>query len=389
MQAGGEQTVIQLAAGPDVGRVQEHAGCYPGGRVGQLGTEVAQHRHQHNSNSRAGNHLGHTGHHSQCREAQALDAVAPDDQRTQRHEEHTVPEQILAPHGDDLDLGRGIEEERHNGHVGKMQDDGRRDAVDRGDQQGAGNAPAHAVHPGSTQVLACVGRHGRADAFQRDGQQVHRFAGGGDSGDRRAAQYIDGPLHDNTADGCDAALQTHRHANAHQADAGALADGPLPFLHVQHFKFSAQERKANDTGDGLGNIGSQRRTQDAHFKRHDEQKVETDIQNAGQNQEIQRSLAVAQCAHDARDHIVQKDERDAGEDPADIDDCTVQDILGRLHQHQHGARQGYRGDGKHHTERNAQPGSVGYMAAQVAVIPRTEQLRDGDGKAVADADDEA
>ena len=29
------------------------------------------------------------------------------------------------------------------------------------------------------------------------------------------------------------------------------------------------------------------------------------------------------------------------------------------------------------------------MAAQVAVIPRAEQLRDRDGKAVADADDEA
>ena len=211
----------------------------------------------------------------------------------------------------------------------------------------------------------------------------------GDSGDCRAAQYIDGPLHDNTADGCDAALQTHRHANAHQADAGALADGPLPFLHVQYFKFPAQERETDNAGDCLGNIGSQRRAQNAHFKGYDEQQIKADIQNAGQNQEIQRRLAVAQCAHDARNHVVQKDERDAGEDPADIDDCTVQDILGRLHQNQHGARQRHRGDGKHHAERNAQPGRVGYMAAQVAVIPRAEQLRDRDGKAVADADDEA
>lgn len=39
--------------------------------------------------------------------------------------------------------------------------------------------------------------------------------------------------------------------------------------------------------------------------------------------------------------------------------------------------------------RNAEPSGVGHMTAQVFIVPRTEQLRNGDGKAVAYADDKA
>ena len=376
-------------AGPAVGRVQEDAGRDPSGGVRQLGAKVAQHRHQHDGHGGTGDHLGHAGHHGQRGEAQALDAVTPDDQRTQRHEKHAVPEEVLAPHGDDLHLGGRVEEEGHDGYIGKMQDKSRSNAVDGGDQQCAGNAFAHAVHPGGTQVLARVGGHGRADALQRDGQQVHRLAGGGDGGDSRAAQHVDGPLHDNAADGRDAALQAHRHADAHQADAGALAEGELAFLHMQHLKLAAQEAEADHAGDGLGNIGGQRCAEDSHLERHDEQKIQADVQGAGQDQEVQRRFAVAQGAHDAGDHVVQKDERDAGEDPANIDDRAVQDVLRRLHQHQQRASQGHRGDGKHYAECDAQPGGISHMAAQVAVIPCAEQLSDGDGKTIADANDEA
>ena len=158
---------------------------------------------------------------------------------------------------------------------------------------------------------------------------------------------------------------------------------------MQHLKLAAQEAEADHAGDGLGNIGGQRCAEDSHFERHDEQKIQADVQGAGQDQEVQRRFAVAQGAHDAGDHVVQKDERDAGEDPANIDDRTVQDVLRRLHQHQQRAGQGHRGDGKHYAECDAQPGGISHMAAQVAVIPCAEQLSDGDGKTIADANDEA
>ena len=114
-----------------------------------------------------------------------------------------------------------------------------------------------------------------------------------------------------------------------------------------------QEAEADHAGDGLGNIGGQRCAEDSHLERHDEQKIQADVQSAGQDQEVQRRFAVAQGAHDAGDHVVQKDERDAGEDPANIDDRAVQDVLRRLHQHQQRAGQGHRGDGKHYAECDA------------------------------------
>ena len=124
------------------------------------------------------------------------------------------------------------------------------------------------------------------------------------------------------------------------------------------------------------------------MERHDKQKVKTDVQCAGQNQKVKRRLAVAQCAHDGRHHIVQKDERDACKDPANVDDRAVNDVVGCLHQLHHGAGQRHGRHGQHHAARNAKPRGVGHMAAQITVIPRAEQLRDWDCKAVADADDE-
>ena len=389
VEPGGQQTVVQLTAGPAVRGVQEQAGRDPGGGVGQLRAEVSQNRNQYNRHCRAGDHLGHTGQHRERREAKPLDGVAPDDQRTQRHKEHTVPEQILAAHGNDVDFLGGVEEQRHDLHVGKVQDQRRADAVDQNDQHGAVHTLANAVHAGRAEVLTRISRHGRADALQRDGQQVLGLAAGCDSGHRRAAQHIDGPLHDNAADGCDAALQAHRHTDAQQTHTGLFREGQIVLFHFQHVEFSAEINKAQDAGDDLRNISCQRRAEHAEVERHDKQKVKADVQCAGQNQKVKRRLAVAQRAHDGRHHIVQKDKRDARKDPADVDDRAVNDVVGRLHQLHHRAGQCNGADGQHHTGRNAEPGGVGNMAAQVLIVPRAEQLCYRNRKAVADADDEA
>ena len=64
-EPGGQQAVVQLAAGLAVRRVQEQAGRDPCGGIGQLRAEVSQNRDQYNRHRRAGDHLGHTGQHSE------------------------------------------------------------------------------------------------------------------------------------------------------------------------------------------------------------------------------------------------------------------------------------------------------------------------------------
>ena len=234
-----------------------------------------------------------------------------------------------------------------------------------------------------------VGCHGRADALHRNGQQPLGLACCGDGGNGGAAQHIDRPLHDDAANGRDAALQPHGYTDAQQTCAGLFAVGKVRFLHLQHIKFTAQIDKAQHTGNDLRDVSGQRRPQNTHLKRDDEQKVESDVERTGQDQKVQRRFAVAQCAHDGRHHVVQKDERDARKNPADVDDRAVNDVVGCLHQLHHRAGQRNGADGQHHAARNAKPRGVGHMAAQITVIPRAEQLRDWDRKAVADANDKA
>lgn len=148
--------------------------------------------------------------------------------------------------------------------------------------------------------------------------------------------HIDSPLHDNAADCRDAALQTHGNANAHQPHTGFFAEHKVVFLHLEDIKLAAEVDKAQHAGNDLGNVGRQRRAEHAELERNDEQQVQSDVQRTGQNQEVKRRFAVAQGTHDSRHHVVQKDEWDARENPANIDDSTVDNIVGGLHQLHHG-----------------------------------------------------
>ena len=168
-----------------------------------------------------------------------------------------------------------------------------------------------------------------------------------------------------------------------------FAVGQLVLFHLEDDEFAAQINKAQHAGDNLRDVGGQRRTKDAELERYDEQQIEPDVQRAGQNQEIQRRFAVAQRTHNSRHHIVQKDERNTGKNPADIDNCAIDDVLRRLHQLHHRAGQRHGGNRQHYATHNAEPCRVGHVAAQVLVVPRTEQLCNGNGKAVADTANEA
>ena len=133
-----------------------------------------------------------------------------------------------------------------------------------------------------------VGGHGGAEAFQRDAEQVAGLAGGGNGCHGGAAQHIDRPLHDDGADGSDAALQSHGQAHGQQADADPAVQAGFFRLHTDDIKFFDQVDQTGDAGDGLGQIGGERGAKHAGPEEDDEEQVQAHIQRTGDDQENQR-----------------------------------------------------------------------------------------------------
>ena len=62
----------------------------------------------------------------------------------------------------------------------------------------------------------------------------------------------------------------------------------------------------------------QSRSANAHAKDQDRKKVETDVHEGGQEQEVDRCLAVAQTSDDARQHVIEVCDRDSKEDHKNV-----------------------------------------------------------------------
>ena len=154
---------------------------------------------------------------------------------------------------------------------------------------------------------------------------------------------------------------------------------------MQDLELFDQIDQADHAGDCLRNIGCHSGTQNTHIKVDDEHQIQHNVDSAGQHQEVKRGFAVAQSAHDGRNHIIEKNKGNSRKDPANVGAGTINNVRRGLHQLHNGAGQRHRDNGKPNTPGNAQPGCIGHMAAQVAVIMGTKQLCDGDSKAVAHA----
>ena len=238
-------------------------------------------------------------------------------------------------------------------------------------------------------VLAGVGGHGRADALQRDAEELRRLAAGRLCCHDVAAQTIDGTLQHDAADGRDAALQAH--GDAHAAELGAVRPAELPFFSGPAqlpVMFEDIEQTAQ-TGHGLAEHGGERRTEGTHPEHDDAEQVQPDVQEARHQQEVERALAVAQSAHQGAGHIVQQGERDAHKNGADVDIRQVDDVVRGVGPDQDGAGHGHRDHGEHRRKEDRQPDGVGGVTAHLTVVLCAERPRNGDGEAAGDAVDEA
>ncbi len=246
--------------------------------------------------------------------------------------------------------------------------------------------PAQVV---GTHVLAGVGGHGRADALQRDGQELRRLAAGRLGGHDIAAQTVDGTLQHHAADGGDAALQTH--GDTHTAQLGAVRTAQAALLPVpaQFSVVPEDVPQAAQTRHGLAEHGGEGRTEHAHPEHDDAGQIQPDVQEAGHQQEIQGPLAVAQGPHQGAGHIVQQGEGMPTKDGADVNIRQIDDVVRRIGPDQDGAGHGHGDHRQHRRKEDAQPDGVGGVAAHLRMVLCTEGPGDGDREAAGNAVDKA
>ena len=240
-----------------------------------------------------------------------------------------------------------------------------------------------------TQVLAGIGSHGRADALQRDRQELCGLAAGRLGGHNITAQTVDGTLQHHAANGRNAALQAHGDAHIAELEAVITAEFSLFFGPAQLMVMPGNVPQAAKACHGLAEHRGKRSAEHAHFEDDDAEQVEADVQKACHQQEIQRTLAVAQSAHESAGNIIKQGERDAPEDGADVDVRQVDDIGRGIRPDQDGPGECHGHDGEHHRKGDAQPDRVGRVTAHLAVIFRAKRPGDGDGEAAGDAIDKA
>ena len=89
--------------------------------------------------------------------------------------------------------------------------------------------------------------------------------------------------------------------------------------------------QAQYRGDSLGDDRRQSRSANAHAKDQDRKKVETDVHEGGQEQEVDWCLAVAQTSDDARQHVIEVCDRDSKEDHKNVIIGALDNVLRRIH----------------------------------------------------------
>ena len=71
---------------------------------------------------------------------------------------------------------------------------------------------------------------------------------------------------------------------------------PIPLLKTEDGEALGYIKQTKQPGNDLGDDGSRCRADHSHVEGDDEQQVQPYIEQGGQDQEIQRGAAVAQCA---------------------------------------------------------------------------------------------
>ena len=149
------------------------------------------------------------------------------------------------------------------------------------------------VHTACAEVLADESSVGTGDAGKRHVSNHDDSTGCRVGGDDGGSQRIDGALQDDGADGENGVHQAHGKTGGDKLAHEFLIIGKMSSGRNQKTEIPVEIQKAEHTGDQLGQNGrscdsGHTETEDGHGK-----KIQKKVKAAGEDQEIQRDLAVS------------------------------------------------------------------------------------------------
>lgn len=153
------------------------------------------------------------------------------------------------------------------------------------------------------------------------------------------AEAVDGGLHEDVGKGEDHPLHACRHPDAqHVAEFIPLYGDFLP-LQAERLLFAKQEEDDNGGADNIGCHGGYRHAGNAHLEANHKHEVQSGVDDARRNQAVERTFRIAHAPENGSSEIINHHEGHAEEIDAEIERGKVDDIVGRIHQLQDGARQ--------------------------------------------------
>ena len=273
----------------------------------------------------------------------------------------------------------GKKEEHHADHC----------RASAGEQQGEPGALLHPVKLPGADVLADKGGGGcrkSVDGNESEALQLHK---GAVARHGRRAEHVDAGLDDDIGKGDHRILYARGHADAQHLLQDALVQADAPQGDPVSAVHPGQAEKGQRRAEGLGGHSGQRRAGDAHFQHAHQQQVQHHIGHRGQDEVIQRPLAVTHRLENAHGTVIQHYEQNAPEVDAQIIHRISQHLLRGVHQPEQRRRKAHAHKGKqgagHQTARHG--GAHG--ALHLVLVPGAERPGDDYTHAAVDTAHEA
>ena len=150
-----------------------------------------------------------------------------------------------------------------------------------------------------------------------------------------------------------------------------------------------QRQDDQQRADRLAEDSSQRRAGHAHIGIQHQHDIQHNIDQAGANQEIQRTLGIPHRAQNTRANVIDERGNHTRKINADIGGGVCHHFLRRIHQPQNGRRYDNARDGQDQAAAQAHGNGRVHRAANAIFLPRTEILGDDHRSARGQAHKEA
>lgn len=268
------------------------------------------------------------------------------------------------------------------GHADQLGDDSRRRDAEDGALLGTG------LHT-RAQILAHIGGDSHGKAGDRQEREALDFGVRAVGRRGHLAEGVDVGLHHHVGQRDHGVLHTGGQAVAQDLPQQRAVHPQGGQLQLVDSALLGQMDDAQHGAEYLRDDGGQRRRPYAPAEHRHEQQVEGHVGQGGDDQEVQRALAVAQRVHNAGKGIVHHTRTHTGKVAPEVADGVGQHLRVGVHPPQQGGGEQHTDDGEDQTaDQSQQHGSVD-GAGHLVVVPRAEIAGNGHAHAAGGAGEEA